>query len=95
MEEIKTEIEDRFGKVSEEMNIYMQEELFEKQARNLGITMVKETKNTIEITMKENLLQKIDTEALFMNSFSITPMFRFKSKGSSLIIRETSTLLSD
>lgn len=86
MEEIKTEIEDRFGKVSEEMNIYMQEELFEKQARNLGITMVKETKNTIEITMKENLLQKIDTEALFMNSFSITPMFRFKSKGSSLII---------
>lgn len=86
MEEIKTEIEDRFGKVSEEMSVYMQEELFEKQAKSLGITMVKETKNTIEITIKGDLLKKIDTEELFMNSFSITPMFRFKSKGSNLII---------
>lgn len=86
MEEIKNEIEDRFGKVSEEMSIYMQEELFEKQAQNLGITMVKETKNTIEITIKQDLLQKIDTEELFMGSFSITPMFRFKSKGNNLII---------
>lgn len=86
MEEVKSEIEDRFGKVSEEMSIYMYEELFEKQAKKLGITMVKETKNTIEITIKGDLLKKIDTEELFMNSFSITPMFRFKSKGSNLII---------
>ena len=33
LEEIKKEIEDRFGKIDEELNVYMHTELFEKQAK--------------------------------------------------------------
>ncbi len=79
LEEIKSEIEDRFGKVSEELIIYMYEEWFEKLANKYNINMVKQTKTFIEITLSKELLNEIDGSKMFMLANDITRMFRFKS----------------
>lgn len=84
--EVKNELEDRFGKVSEEIIIYMYEEWFEKLAKKLNISNVRQTKNSIELIFPAELVQKIDTEELFMSAFNISNMFRFISRGSNLVI---------
>ncbi len=86
LNDIKIEIEDRFGKVDKNIIIYMYEEWFEKQSEKIGLKSVVETKNYIELCFPEDVVKKIDTEELFMESFKISNMFRFKSRGSNLLI---------
>ena len=86
LSEIRKEIEDRFGKVDEDIIIYMYEEWFEKQAEKIGIKSVIETKNYIELCFPEEVVKRLNTEELFMESFKISNMFRFKSRGSNLLI---------
>lgn len=86
LEKIKLQIEDRFGTVSDDIIIYMYEELFEKKARKLGITKINQTKNFVEVILPPLLTQKIDGEKLFMEANSITRMFRFSMKNRSLSI---------
>ena len=47
--EVKSILEDRFGHVSHEMEIYMYEEWFEKLASKFGIKRVKQTKTNIDL----------------------------------------------
>jgi len=86
LEIIKNELEDRFGKLNENMITYMYEEWFEKQIELIGLKNVNETKNYIELVFPESVVKKIDTEDLFVKSYKISTMFRFKSKGSNLLI---------
>ena len=84
--EVKNELEDRFGKVNEDLVIYMYEEWFEKLANRINISTVHQTKNSIELVFKEDIVKKIDTEQLFVDAFNISNMFRFLSKGTKMII---------
>lgn len=84
--QIKEELEDRFGKINEDILIYMYEEWFEKQVNSVKIKTVNQTKNYIELVFSKDVVEQLDTEALFMEAFNITNMFRFKSKGSNLVI---------
>ena len=84
--EVKAELEDRFGKLDEDLIIYMYEEWFEKLAKRLGISNIHQNKNSIELVFPEDVVSKLDTEEVFMDAFDVTNMFRFKSKGSNLII---------
>lgn len=86
LDQIKGELEDRFGKLDQSLVIYMYEEWFEKQALKIGLKSVVQTKNYIELCFPNEVVEKFDTEDLFMESFKITPMFRFKSRGSNLLI---------
>ena len=79
LEKIKAELEDRFGQVSEDMLVYMYEEWFEKLVEKIPVTKVRQTKNSIELYFDKETTKQIDTEALFMDAFQITTMFRFKS----------------
>jgi len=83
---IKDELEDRFGKVSEDLIIYMYEEWFEKLAKKLKISRVLQTKNSIELVFPKDVVEKINTEEVFMDAFYVTNMFRFVSRGSNLVI---------
>ncbi len=85
--EVKNEIEDRFGKISEEMQIYMYEEWFEKEATKLGIKQIRQTKTFVEITLDKTLTQKIDGEYLFFETNELSRMFRFSMKFERLIIK--------
>ena len=83
---VKAELEDRFGKLSEDIIVYMYEEWFEKLAKKLKIDKVRQTKNSIELVFPEQVVEKLDTEEIFMDAFYISNMFRFISRGNNLII---------
>ena len=83
---IKGELEDRFGKLDEDIIIYMYEEWFEKLAKRVNLTKVHQNKNSIELVFNNEAIKNIDTEQLFMDAFNISRMFRFISKGSNLVI---------
>ena len=83
---IKDELEDRFGKLSEDIIIYMYEEWFEKLAFKLKIKKVNQTKNSIELTFTEEIVNKLNMEDVFMEAFYVSNMFRFVSKNNNLVI---------
>lgn len=84
--EVKLELEDRFGRLNEEIIIYMYEEWFEKLAYKVRISNVHQTKNSIEMVFPMDVVSKMDTEELFMDAFYVSNMFRFISRGSNLVI---------
>ncbi len=84
--EVKNELEDRFGKISDALVIYMYEEWFEKLAKKLHIKRVRQTTNFIEITIPEELAASLDGQSLFLEILSISKMFRFGHQGKQLLI---------
>ena len=83
---VKKELEDRFGHLSDKIIIYMYEELFEYMAEKLNITKVNQTKNNIEIYLPVELSNNVDGDRLFMEICSLTRKFRFSMKNKELII---------
>lgn len=86
LEEVKADLEDRFGALDENIIIYMYQEWFEKMAKELQIEKVNHTRNSLEIIFSKEMTDMIDGEKLFVDAFSITPMFRFKMMSNQLII---------
>ena len=84
--QIKQELEDRFGTVSKDMEIYMYEEWFSHLAKKLKIENVKQTKNFVEVVLPEFISRQIDGEKLFMDAYNISRMFRFNYKNNKIII---------
>ncbi|MBD9085554.1 transcription-repair coupling factor, partial [bacterium] len=78
LNKIKLELEDRFGKLNDEMLIYMYEELFENKAKQIGITKVRQTNNFIELTLSKELTNQVDGQQLFLETSKLSRMFRFK-----------------
>ena len=83
---VKEELEDRFGKLDEDMIIYMHQEWFSKLALKLDITNIKQTKNFIEIMLSEEQTKMINVQELFMETIEIGRMFRFSARGKKVII---------
>ena len=83
---IKSEIEDRFGRVDDNLEIYMYEEWCEKICRKLNITKVNETRNYIEVIISKDIIDRINMEDLFVESINISNRFKFMSRGSNLVI---------
>ena len=87
LKEVKAEIEDRFGKIDEELDIYMNTKLFENRARLLDLTNIKQTNLYVEINMDKEFISKLNTDELFMNVSSITTNFNFEFKNDKLHIK--------
>ena len=77
LKEIKEEIEDRFGKIDYNMEIYMYEEWFDKIARQAGIIKVNQTKTSVELIFNVDKSKSIDGEKLFLSAYDISPYFKF------------------
>ena len=87
LKDIKKEIEDRFGKIDEELNIYMYTKLFENRAKNLELINIKQTNLYVEITMDKEFIDKLNVDELFMNISSISTNFKFDFKNDLLHIK--------
>ena len=74
--EVKEELEDRFGKLSQEMIIYMYEEWFEKMAKTLGIVNVIDNDKLIDIELPKELNSMLQGDKLFLESYNINHNFR-------------------
>ena len=78
--EIKEELEDRFGKLSEDMVIYMYEEWFEKLAKSFGIDNVIDTSNMVDIELPKELSSMLKGDQLFIESYNINHNFKLNYK---------------
>ena len=86
LNEIKKELEDRFGNVSENMMIYMYEEWFEKLAHKYKINRIRQTRNFIEIILPDYLNNQIDGKYLFFEVSKLSRIFRFSKRGNNLVV---------
>lgn len=86
LEKIKLELEDRFGKLDENLIIYMHEELFETLASELKINKIRQTKNFIEIIMPLEISKNINIGDLFMETSYMTRMIRFSMRGKLVVL---------
>ncbi len=84
---IKNEIEDRFGKVDENIIIYMYEEWFEKLASRLDINRVIQTKGYIEFELPVHVSDRVNGEKLFMVAYNIYRKFIIKYVNKKVVIR--------
>lgn len=87
LERVKQEIEDRFGKINDEINIYMHSEWFEKQAKDLGINNIITNNLYVEFFLTKEFVDKLDVTDLFVYASNLTPKFRFNYKANKLYIK--------
>lgn len=84
--DVKNELENRFGRISDSMEIYMYEEWFEKLAQKLEIKKVNQTKTFIDLELSESTSQSINGEELFRISYEISKNFRLSYKNNRIHI---------
>jgi len=83
---IKLEIEDRFGPINDDIQVYMYQEWFENLASKLGIKQVTQGDDWIEIVLPVDLSSKLNGEKLFLQTYNINPKFRLKYQMKRIII---------
>ena len=81
---IKDHLEDRFGKLDDNLIVYMYEEWFENLAKSLNITDVDDGKNSVTVILPEDISSKISGDTLFLESYNISKMFRFSYKNNKI-----------
>ena len=82
----KKELEDRFGKVSSELEVYMYEEWFEKISEDLKITKVMQNERFVEIELPEEISSQTKGDKLFLESYNINSNFKFRYFNKRIII---------
>ena len=73
---VKDELEDRFGKLNNDMIIYMYEEWFEKIAKSLNIVNVMDNDKSVTIVLPKEISDKIKGDELFIESYNINRNFK-------------------
>ena len=71
LREVKEELEDRFGKIDKDMEIYMYEEWFTNLCKHLNIDKVKKTDRYIEIVLPVELSNNIKGDKLLFETMNI------------------------
>jgi len=77
---IKDELEDRFGKLSEDLIIYMYEEWFEKLAKSLDVINVYDNDKVVDIELSEEVSSKLKGDELFIEVYRINDNFKLNYK---------------
>lgn len=85
--DVKKELEDRFGRLDNNMIIYMNEELFESYLRNLEGKILINNDLFIEIVFSKEISEKIDYEDLIVTSLNISKDIIFSYKDNKLHIK--------
>lgn len=81
---VKDELEDRFGRLPEEIIIYMYEQLFENMAKTICDLNIRQTNNFIEITFPKDFTSNLNISELFYDVSKLSNMFRFSSSNDCL-----------
>ena len=84
---VKQELEDRFGKLSDDVIVYMYSEWFEKQAKSLNINDVVQNNLYVEFSLEKNTVEKLDVSELFYYASNLSEKFRFNYKSDRLYIK--------
>ncbi len=82
----RAEIEDRFGKINDDMLIYMYEEWLEKISNSIGVERYIQSKNSVTCILSTETSNNINGEKLFYLANDISRMFRFSYKDNKIYI---------
>jgi transcription-repair coupling factor (superfamily II helicase) len=93
--EVKQELEDRFGVINKQLENYMYEEWFEALASKMGIKRVTETPRLVEIELPEELSNNIEGDKLLMSAFQICHNFNLKYQNKRIKISLLKNSLAD
>ena len=83
---VKSELEDRFGKLNEDVVIYMYAKWFDNLCKKLHINTIHETRNFTEIVFSGDVLELLDVEEIFVFSVKLSDRFKFMSRGNDMVI---------
>jgi transcription-repair coupling factor (superfamily II helicase) len=83
---VKSELEDRFGKLNEDVIIYMYSKWFDNLCKKLHINTIHETRNFTEIVFSRDILELLDVEEIFVFSVKLSDRFKFMSRGNDMVI---------
>ncbi|MBR1413705.1 MAG: transcription-repair coupling factor [Bacilli bacterium] len=88
LKEVKKELEDRFGKINDDIEVYMYEELLEKLALKLNIKDTIQTKEQITFSIPEELSNTLEVDKFMLKLYNIEPSInlRYVSKQINVII---------
>ena len=86
LKEVKKELTDRFGKIDEDMEIYMYEEWFTYLAKKLNIDINSKTDRYIEIKLSEELSSKIKGDRLLIDVLQLSTKFNINYKRNMIFI---------
>ena len=88
LKEVKIELEDRFGKINEDIEIYMYEELLEKLAYKLNINKIHQTKTEINVILPDEITQNLMVDKFMLKLYNIEPKInlRYVNKKINIII---------
>lgn len=84
--EIKAELEDRFGLINEQIENYMYETWFESLAKKYNIKNVIQTDRFVKIELPEALSSQVEGDKLLINAFQINHNFNLKYERNRIII---------
>ncbi len=87
MHVVEKEIKDRFGIVDDSMILYMNQQLFEKLAKNKGVSKIVDNNMYVEINFTKEVSDNIKYEDLFVMSINICKFFNFSYKNGSIYIK--------
>lgn len=79
LENVKIELEDRFGKISDNLLVYMYSEWFEKLCEQLNINKLIQTKTKIELIIPKNMVEILEIDKLFIESYNIYKYIKFNN----------------
>ena len=83
---IKEELEDRFGKIDDTIEIYMYEEWFTNLCKKLNISRIEKNDRCIEITLPEELSNNIKGDKLLFEVMNISNKFNIKYQNKMITI---------
>ena len=83
---VKNELEDRFGKLNEDVIIYMYAKWFDNLCKKLHIDTIHETRNFTEIIFSSDTLDLFDVEDIFVFTVKLSDRFKFMSRGNDMVI---------
>lgn len=86
LNELKFELEDRFGKLDDRIIVYMYEQLFEQKAKELEIEKVDQTSEIISIILPKKYNDILDGDKLFVDVITLNRNFKFSMQLGSIII---------
>lgn len=74
---VKDELIDRFGRLDDDMELYLQQQLFESYVKSKDIISVVDNNRYVEIVFSEKMSNMLNYEDLFTKSIKISKKFDF------------------
>ncbi len=87
LNKVKAHLEDRFGMLDYDLILYMNQQLFEKLTKKLGIFKVFDNNNYMEVILTKEKTEQVSYEDLFISSIKIGSFFEFSYKNKQISIR--------